>query len=93
MVSNFFILNSEWRKLPSIEAGDIVHLKHEDNFNYLFKIVVLSIDPEKITGLVDVISDSDASVRITGGHIFEYVGKEISFSNNFVHEVVKKPSF
>jgi hypothetical protein len=84
-----FIRNVDWKALPGPSAGDIIHLKKEDNLQeYLFKLIVSSVEDEKITGSVEAVFDWNTDYPITGGKILKYVGTTLIVDIDLIHRVI-----
>ena len=83
--------NPNWCNLEKPEAGDIIQLKHTSGFHHLVKVIVSSVKDDELTGVVEAVFDWYTKGEITGGAMFDFVGKELTFKTMMVHRVIKKP--
>jgi hypothetical protein len=84
-----FIRNVDRKTRQSPSVGDIIHLKYDINLQeYLFKLIVLSVEDEKVTGRVDAVFDWNTDNQITGGKILKNVGSILIINNDLVHRII-----
>lgn len=81
--------NAEYKTLPPIDVGDIVHLKMSDVFVYLVKSIVTEISDSEIKAVVQAIFDWNKEGHVTGGEVTQLVGKDFGFTTEVVHRVIK----
>ncbi len=84
--------NQNWRELPKPDVGDIVQLKLVDVFDYLVDASVVALNDKKITADIEALFDYKTRVTLTGGKKLRLIGKQISLGQEFIQNIIKKPS-
>lgn len=83
--------NPDWQQLDIPKEGDLVHLKYIRELPYLLKIIVSSVDGDKVTGAVQAIYNWGSQDQITAKDpILALLGKIYIFNMNFMQKVFKK---
>ena len=85
-----WIENMDWKDVGTPVEGDVVHLKHEDEFCHLVKLLTQSTKEGCITGVVGSVFDWDNKAQVRAGEIVNLVGKQIEVPKKFVHELIKR---
>ena len=80
-----------WKGLLDPCEGDIVHLKYTSGFTYLVKVIVVSVEGTKVTGVVESVFDGDGQRQVTGGASQDFMNKELTFAKKLIQKVIKKP--
>ena len=90
---NEWIPNPEWQKLPEPEVGCIVHLRVDDAFQYILKVIVESVQEDIVSGRIEALFDVENDGQVDGGNKWlGLVGKEADFARHYMHKVILKPA-
>jgi len=84
-----FEVNPQFASLGKVGKGDIVHLKLNDAFEYLVKVIILDVGSAGLGGTVDAEFDWHNHGQLTHGDTFKRLsGKHIQFKPHHVHHRV-----
>jgi hypothetical protein len=83
-----FEVNSNFVQLPTISAGDIVHLRHCGGFTYDIKCIVNSTSTDQIEARVEAIFDSCSQRRLIYGSPVKLVGTTLEVPIRLVQKVI-----
>lgn len=85
-----WIVNPDWNEQPTVNIGDIIHLKSRDAFEYRVKRIVMDVDPSRITARIESIFDWPSHAEIKISTIKKLVGEVVEVTPEHIHNVIKK---